>query len=203
MATSTSNFSPQQSFSYNGGAFGSNPAPINLPNPSADLNSVLPGVPGTNNQLSGVIQNELSGQISPDTMNLLQNQSAARGVSSGMPWTTSGNNLNLQNLLTNAGLTSENQVSKGVSDYNSTIPTISSTQTLNPALQLEGNTQNAMDAAAPDPGAAANEEQQLLQQYMAELNPQGNSWDANKLTGNQTTSSWTDLTGANHPEPVM
>lgn len=163
-------YNPQQNFAYNGGAFGNNVAPVNLPNPAADLSSVLPGTAGLDKQLSGVIGNELNGQISPQTMKLLQDKAASFGVSSGMPWTTSGNNLNLQNLLGNEGLTSENQISKGVSDFNSVIPTVSSTQTLNPALQFEANSQNALNAAAPNPAAAANEEQNLLQQYLAELN---------------------------------
>ena len=166
MAT-TSTYNPQQTFTYNGGAYGSNVSPVNLPNPSSDLASVLPNVSGLNSQLSGVIGSELSGQVSPGTMSLLDNAAASRGVSLGQPNSSISNGIGL-NLL---GTTSEQQQQSGVNNYNSTIPTISGTQTLNPALQMEGNLQNAVSAAAPNPTAAANQELSLLDQYMAELNP--------------------------------
>jgi hypothetical protein len=169
-------YNPQQTFSYTGGPYGSQPAPVNLPNPSADLSNLLPGLGGTNNQLSGVINSELSGTVSPDVLNQLQDKSAAFGVSVGQPAGGGGNSLSLENLLAGIGVNSQSQQQAGVSNYNQTVPTISSTQTLNPALQFEANTQNAVNAAAPNPTAAANQEMSLLQQYLKELeNPSSGS----------------------------
>lgn len=162
-------YNPQQSFGYNGGTYGTQVQPVNLPNPSAALQSQIPGLPNINNQLSSLISGELSGNISPQTLQMLKNTSATNGVTTGMP----GSGLNIENLLSNEGLTSNAIQQEGVGNYNSTIPTISGTQTLNPALELAGNTQNAVSAASPNPTDAANEEQTLLQQYMAELNPAG------------------------------
>lgn len=167
-------YNPQQSFAYNGGAFGNNVSQVNLPNPSAALNSVLPGVSGANSQLSGLIGSELSGSVSPDVLNQLTNTAASFGVNAGLPAGTPGNTLPLQQLLENVGINSQSQQQTGVQNYNQTIPTIASTQTLNPNLQYEANLQNATSAAAPNPAAAASEEQSLLQQYMSELqNPAG------------------------------
>jgi hypothetical protein len=190
---SPTGYNPTQNFSYNGGAYGSPVQSIPLPNPSAALNSVLPGTPGNNNQLSGLISSELSGNISPDVMNELQDKSASFGVGTGLG-NAPGNTLNLQNLLTGMGINSESQQAKGVSDYNSVIPTVAKTQTLDPSLAYEANSQNAIDAAAPNPTAAANEEQQLLQQYMQELNPAGGnngSFDANVRRRNNTVPGGT------------
>lgn len=166
-------YSGGQSFSYSGSPYGQQVQPVALPNPSAALSSVMPGVAGNNNQLSSLISSELSGNISPDVMNELQDKSAAFGVDAGLG-VGGGNTLNLQNLLQGIGINSEAQQAKGVADYDGVIPTVSRTQTLDPSLAYEGNLQNAVDAAAPNPAAAANEEQQLLQQYMNELkNPAG------------------------------
>lgn len=171
MATTTGTYNPQQGFSYNGGAYGANVAPVNLPNPSAALAAQIPGLSGLNNQLSGVIGSELSGELSPSTMNLLKDASASAGVAGGY----SGSGFQANNALANLGLTSEQVQQKGVSDYNSVIPTISGTQTLSPQLEYEANLQNAVSAAAPNPAAAAQKEQQLLQNYLSELEGGGSS----------------------------
>ena len=68
--------------------------------------------------------------------------------------------------LRNLGLATEDLQNKGISNYNSTIPTISSTQTVNPALQSEINSQNATNAAAPDPGRAASYAQGMFDKYL-------------------------------------
>lgn len=185
--TGTSGYNPQQSFAYNGGAYGANVAPVAMPQPSKDLNAVLPGLPQANQSLSNVIGSELSGEISPTTMNLLKNASASSGIASGVP----GSQFQANNALANLGLTAEQLQQKGVADYNATLPTVASTQTVSPELQSQINLQNAVSAAAPNPTAAANEEQSLLQQYMSELNPAPPSGKA--------SYSWTDQMGNTHP----
>ena len=165
-------YNPQASFSptNNSTATGTNIPQIPLPDPAAALGSQIPGLTGLNTDISSLLGTELSGGVSPSTMNLLQNKAATLGVTSGMP----GSGFQNSDLLESLGLTSEGQQQAGVNNYASLIPTISGTQTLNPALQQEGNLQNAVDSAAPNPASAASEEQQLLQQYLSELNgPQG------------------------------
>jgi len=195
-------YNPQQSFSYpstdvashypqtpSQAAFGTQVGQVNLPNPSAALGAEIPGVSGLNTQLSGLIGSELAGNISPQTMQLLQNAAGTFGVNSGMP--KSG--LSLENLLANIGLTSQAQQQAGVANYNQTIPTVSSTQTLNPALAWEANLQNAVSAASPDPRSAAEEQLSLL---LGLSNPSGGTGSSSG--GGSVVSSWEDVTGTQH-----
>lgn len=149
------------------GAFGSVPGNISLPNPAADLSEQYPNLSGTNSALSGDILSKLSGQLSPATLQQLQNASATSAVNNGMPGSnaipgTMPYNTNLESL----GLNSEAQQQQGISDYNSTIPTVSGTQTVAPALQANIAEENAINASAPNPAAANSYAQSLYQQYL-------------------------------------
>lgn len=153
---------------------GNAPAPIAMPDPYGDLSKVLPNLPQLNSNASGDILSKLQGQISPQTRNNIQNAAATYSAGNGMAGANSvaGSlpfNLNLESL----GLNSENQIQQGLQDYSSFTPTISSTQTVAPALQNEVNTQNAFDAAAPDPSYVANYEMNLFNQYMDRMKPAG------------------------------
>jgi hypothetical protein len=78
----------------------------------------------------------------------------------------------------------ENQIESGLRDYASLIPTVSSTQTLNPALQAQIAETNALNSAAPDPGKAASYAQDLFQKYLETFsNPSGG-------TGSFLSSPW-------------
>jgi len=161
----------QQAQSYSRGSFpgasiyGSRVAPTSMPNPALDLSNQFPRLSEANNNISGVINSELSGSLSPDTVDMIKNAGATWGVQSGMP----GSQLNLNGTARNLGLTSQSIQRQGVQDYNSTIPTISRTQTVDPALQNEINFQNNVSAAAPDPAAAGSYAQGLFQQYLDNL----------------------------------
>ena len=137
------------------GAFGAVPGPVSLPNPAAALAGQYPDLSKTNTVLSGDILSKLGGQLSPATIQQLQNASATFGVNNGMPGAnaTPGAlpySMNLESL----GLNSEQQQQQGIQDYNATIPTVSSTQTLNPALEAQIAEENALNAAAPNPAAS-------------------------------------------------
>jgi hypothetical protein len=54
-----------------------------------------------------------------------------------------------------------------INDYNKIIPTVSSTQTLSPQLQLEVAGTNALNASAPNPATAQSYAQQLYDKYAA------------------------------------
>lgn len=151
------------------GAFGAVPGAIGLPNSQYDQTAgVVKNLPGLTNGSANDIASELGGQLSPGTLNLLQNRAAAFGVNSGMPGGVPGNTLSTQNLLDNIGTTSENLASKGVSDYNSFLPTVGS-QMLAPSLQADIADRNATLKAAPNPTQAASYAQSLFNQYLQKM----------------------------------
>lgn len=147
------------------GAFGSVPGNIGLPNPSADLSKVYPNLTGTNSAVSDQIMSQLRGELSPDTIAAIQNAAATYGVTSGMP----GSGLQWNKSLRDLGIATEDQISKGISNYNATIPTVSGTQTVRPETQVDVATQNAVWNSAPDPAAAASYAQQLFDKYLGSL----------------------------------
>lgn len=144
------------------------PGPVGLPNPSQDLSSVFPNLSGVNSQLSNDIMTQLSGQLNPATIANIQDQAAAWGVGSGMPGFNPGS-LTGNKALRNLGLNTEQLINQGIGNYNQTIPTVSNTQTVNPALQANIAANNALNAAAPNPQQAAQYAQNLFNQYLAAL----------------------------------
>ena len=174
-----------QPYQYSNSAFGTKVAPTPMPDPYGDLSKIYPNLSGTNAQMSGDIMSQLQGQLSPETLQNLQDSAATFGVNSGMP----GSQLSGYGGLRNLGLATEDLQNKGIANYNATIPTISSTQTVNPALQSEINSQNAINAAAPDPGRAASYAQGMFDKYLKmmeneQTQPQGGTSNApnNKYT---------------------
>lgn len=159
------------------GAFGMVPGALSAitpPNPAQDLAGVVPQLGQMNTAATGDVLGELSGDISPGTLAALRNAAATWGVGSGTGMGVNGIGGLAQNkLFGNVAGFAEGQIGKGLQNYSSLIPTISSTQTLSPALNLQGqqfNTeiaaQNALNAAAPSPQAAQSYAQKLFQQYM-------------------------------------
>jgi len=110
------------------------------------------------------------GQLSPSTINNIRNQAASFGVSSGMP----GSQFQGYQGLANLGLTTEKLQGQGLNDYLAAITGINKTQTVDPALQTEIATQNSVWNSAPDPAAAAKEQQSLFDQYLKKtMSPAG------------------------------
>lgn len=159
------------------GAFGMVPGALSAitpPNPAQDLAAVAPNLSSLTGTATNDVLGELSGNISPGTLAALRNAAATWGVGSGTGMGVGGIGGLAQNqLFGNVAGFAENQIAKGLQGYNQTIPTISSTQTLSPALNLQGqqfNTEiaasNALNAAAPSPQAAQSYAQKLFQQYL-------------------------------------
>ena len=145
--------------------FGTTPAQIPTPTPAADLAAQIPGLSNLNSTLSGDIQNQLSGQLSPQTIQAIQNAAATFGVQSGMPGIQPGTlsgNLGLRNI----GLSTEQVQQQGIQNYNQTIPTIAGTQTVTPSQQIALGQINTTNAAEPTPAAAQSYAQNLFNQYM-------------------------------------
>lgn len=154
------------------GAYGLVPGDVSNPNPFGDLSSLYPNLSGANAQVSKNVMDELNGQLSPSTINNIRNQAASFGVSSGMP----GSQFQGHQGLANLGLTTEKLQGQGLTDYLNAITGISKTQTVDPALQTEIATQNSVWNAAPDPAAAAKEQQNLFDQYLKKtMSPAGGS----------------------------
>lgn len=146
------------------------PGSISNPNPFGDLSAIYPNLSNTNSTISANIMNELNGQLSPSTINNIRNQAASFGVTSGLP----GSDFAGYQGLANLGLTTEKLQGQGLQDYLNAITGISKTQTVDPALQTEIATQNAVWNAAPDPAAAAKEQQNLFDEYLKKtMSPAG------------------------------
>lgn len=159
------NPSPQTYDSVYGGI----PGAVGLPDPFADLSGVYPGLKDTNTTAASAISKQLGGQLSPGTINLLQDQGAQWGVASGMP----GSGLARSRTARDLGLTSEGLVNQGLSNYAKLISTISGTQTVNPALQSSIAERNATINSAPNPRASQSYAQQLFNQYLQGLKGPG------------------------------
>lgn len=142
--------------------FGGIPSQIGIPSPSSDLLAQLPGLGDLNAAASTDVLSQLRGSLSPGTQKLLQDASAQFGIRSGMPGSGLARNRNLRDL----GLTSESMIDRGIKNYASLIPTVSSTQTVNPALQAEIASRNALVSAAPVPGQAQSYAQSLFDKYL-------------------------------------
>jgi hypothetical protein len=152
------------------GAYGLVPGDISNPNPFGDLSALYPNLSGANSQVSQNIQNELMGNLSPSTINNIRNNAASFGVSTGMP----GSQFQGDQGLANLGLTTEKLQGQGLQDYLAAITGINKTQTVDPALQTQIATQNSVWNAAPDPAAAAKEQQKLFDEYLAKtMSPAG------------------------------
>lgn len=164
----------------NANIFGTRVGQVPIPSPFSDLSSVYPNLSQTNAQVSSDVLSRLKGQLSPETINAIQDNAARFGVQSGMPGSGLQRNLTLRDL----GLQTEALQQQGLQDYASIVPTISQTQTLRPESQFEFNLQNAVNRAAPDPGAAATYAQGLFDKYLQSLrSPAGG-------TGEQSPFGW-------------
>lgn len=151
------------------GPFGTVPGPLGLPDPYGDISHVVPGLPAMNNSASSAILSKLNGQLSPGTLNALKNAQATFGVQSGMP----GSGLSWNSLFGNIAGASEAQQAQGLEQYRGFIPTVAGTQTVNPALQNEIATQNAVDAAAPNPAEAQSYAASLFNRYLNQMRGPG------------------------------
>lgn len=147
------------------GIFGSRPAPIPTPNPFGNLSGVYPNLTGANAAVSSAIMDELQGKLSPAAIAAIQDAGATYGVTSGMP----GSGLAINRTGRDLGLATEQLIQHGLGDYASLIPTISGTQTVNPALQTEIAATNAQNAAAPDPSAVESYAENLFNKYLDKL----------------------------------
>lgn len=148
--------------------FGSRVSPTPLVT-GPTLNAAFPNLSGVNAAASGALTSELTGQLSPQTMNNIQNAAAQFGITSGMP----GSQFAFSKYPTDIGLATEALQHQGIGDYSSLIPSVASTQTVNPntmaSLNAEIDSMNRINAAAPNPAAAGSYAQELFDKYLKQL----------------------------------
>lgn len=150
------------------GVFGKVPGTIDLPSPATDLAAQIPGLSKTNKEAIDTINAKLGGSISPATIKALQDAAATYGATSGMFGLPKGG-LAMNNLFGNIAGFAEKQAEEGLKDYSSFIPTVSKTQTVDPALQAKIASENALSKAAPSPSAAGSHAEQLFNKYLNAL----------------------------------
>lgn len=144
-------------------AYGSVPGPIAVP---PNTFTQLGAVPGFNANTAGtgsVINSELSGRVSPMTLNALKSGAAQFGISSGLG---PGSGLETNELFGNIAGFSEGQQEKGVRNYLGEVSALGPTMT-NPNLAAEISARNADLASAPDPKLAA---EQAFQDWLRGFN---------------------------------
>lgn len=186
---------------YSGGAFGTQlPQLANPQSIYQELNSNVPNYGALTKTATGNIGNELNGVVSPSTQNMLQNKSAALGISSGAGGFGTPGGFASNNFLQNLGLTSEGLTHQGLTDYN-TFTGTAGIQQLDPSLAYGVSEQNAVNAASPDPAAASNYAQMLFEKYMGGNSPSSSTGAFG--VSNPKVGYVTDATGHQMPEPVM
>jgi hypothetical protein len=124
------------------GVFGGVPGTVQVPDPYTNLESVFPELAGANSGLSSSIMNELQGGLTSQTMSALDQAESDFGITG--PINTSPASL---------GTTSQQQQSEGISQWDSLLPTIATSQTVSPEVQAQIAQFNAQNQAAPNPGA--------------------------------------------------
>lgn len=144
------------------GAFGGVPGAVTIPpNLYQGVQSIYPGLTGTTNQAANVIRHQLAGELSPETINTIQDEAARFGVSSGLPLTNFAGYRGLKNL----GRNVEDVQKTGLESYNKMLSTLGPMMT-DPALAAQIAAWNATMGAAPDPRLNAEE---MMRRYMQGL----------------------------------
>lgn len=163
---------PSPTYNYNPtpraagrGIYGAVPGVIDMPQPARDLGVQIPGLQRINSSAASALRSGFQGQLSDATLNELQDSNAGWAIGAGMPGIRPGGMAGLR-LARNIGKTSEQLQNQAFQNYGPFANAVSSTQTVNPALQYEIGHQNAVYGAAPDPTQAGSHAEQLFREYM-------------------------------------
>lgn len=146
MANTVAQFQPHGS-NYNAapgtqsgdGFFGGSPRKVALPQPYQDLAGVFPNLTGTNAALSARLASDLSGQVSPGTLNQINAAASGAGIDT--------HGINLSDTYGTLGMSPEQLQSQGIGEFSQALPVVSTTQTVSPDVEAQLAKFNA-DAAA-------------------------------------------------------
>ena len=114
-----------------------------MPQPFQSLSNVYPGLPATNTALSSDILSNLTGGVSPATIAAIHDAGAKFGV-----------NTPINISPTSLGETDTSLENRGVSQFSSALPVISSAETLSPETQAQIAEFNSTMAAQPNASAS-------------------------------------------------
>jgi len=145
------------------------PGPLGLPDPFADITRAGINLAGINPSASRSLEAGFRGDLDPNDISALQDESARFGVQSGMP----GSGLGINRYLGNVLGARQARRQQAFQNYGPFVGTVAGTQTVQPGLKHEIALQNALNAAAPNPAQAASYAQQLFNQYLQMLASQG------------------------------
>lgn len=149
------------------GAYGAVPGVLGLPtNIYSQVNTANPGLNVTGNNAANVISDQVKGVVIPDVQNLIQNKAASLGVSGGTGGGTGApGSFISNNWLASLGRTSMDVQNEGVNNYLKFLTGVGGTMT-DPNLAFTTEQQNSINAAAPTPSAAAQQEKDDFDRYM-------------------------------------
>jgi hypothetical protein len=171
------------------GAYGSVPGAINIPpNIYQQLGTVDPQLAAQTGSLNETILNELQGELSPETINQMQQKAAQFGVSSGMPASQFAGQYGQYML----GQNVEQNQRQGIQDYLSMLKGVGATLTPQ-QLAAEIASRNATMSAAPNPAAAA---QQQMQDWQNRFNQMAGSTGTGASPAGGTTNRGTLMPGS-------
>jgi hypothetical protein len=144
------------------GAYGTTPSQIGLPQSVyQEAQTAVPELAGLTAGAGGIIQGQIGGRLNPDVINNIKDQAAAWGISSGLPGSDIQGNFSLKDL----GLSSMQEQQTGVGNYLNFMGAIGQQQ-LDPGLVSSISQWNSLMASAPDPQAAAMEQQKQQREAM-------------------------------------
>lgn len=156
---STTSYGGTSAPSFNSAAYGGRPAPTAIPKSLWEEGAAAnPGLYALNDSSNALVKNQLAGVLSPETLNSIRDNSATFGVTSGMP----GAGLAGYRGLRDIGRNVQDLQNQGFQNYMGALKTTASQQ-LDPSLVANIEMHNADLAAAPDPAAAAAQENSLYQ----------------------------------------
>lgn len=130
------------------------------------LNQAIPNYSGLAQQSSSIIGDAMSGRLPPDVQNLIRDNAATQAVLGGMPGSSNiSGSLYGNRTLRDLGLTSLGRQDQGFKDFISILQGVSGTAAPTFGQAQEQENAIAKFQAAPDPSAAAAEQERLFNKY--------------------------------------
>jgi hypothetical protein len=155
-----------------GTAYGAVPGVIGAPDPFGDLSKVFDALPGVNKTLGTNLQANALGIISPGSRNALNIEAAQKNYGRGFGGGPMAG-LSDNDLFGNIVDYSNKLQQQAVQNYNSLIPTISKTQTVDPNLLTQIADRNATLRSAYSPVQHELNAERLFNDYLAKVHGPG------------------------------
>lgn len=149
---------------FSADAYGKVPTATSIPKSIYDEAAAAnPALFALDQKATGIIGTQLSGTLSPEEIRALQDNAAAFGVSNGV----AGSGLQINGGLRTLGIEVGKRQQQGLGNYQNALKYLASMQ-LDPSLASGLETYNNQLTAAPDPVAAAAQNENLYQSHYAQ-----------------------------------